>query len=94
MAAKEINKWALATSLSFVIISILNGIIVPLKEKSEGFKDFLINFGGIFGMKHHLYGQIWFLGIIFIILTLLFYYTNIGVSLANALKIKNDAVLA
>ena len=94
MAAEDINKWVLSTSLSFVIISILNGFLVPIKEKSQGFHDFLGHFGGIFGIKHHLYGQIWFLGIIFIILTLLFYYTNIGVSLANALKINNDTALA
>ncbi len=90
----SMDSWILGSSFAFIIISILNPFIVIGKEKSAGFKDFFVNLGKVLGMEHHLYGHLWFFIILFVIFTLLFAYTTLGESIANALKIDDYAKLA
>lgn len=93
----DMNKWVKGSMLSYIIISILNFIFVILKEGSPaggGFKQFMVDFGGVFGIDHHLYGHIVFLLFTFIILILLFVYVPaVGDGFANAIKM-NDYVWA
>ena len=81
------DRWVVSTSLSVILLGILNAIVVPMKEKSEGFKNFFIDFGGWFGINHHLYGHILLFAIIFVILTLIFALTGTAVSITKAIKI-------
>ncbi len=87
MSKETMDNWVLGSSLAFIIIAVLNPFIVIGKEKSSGFKDFFVNFGGIFGIEHHLYGHIWVFIFLFVIFTLLFAYTTLGATIAEALKI-------
>ncbi len=91
--AETMNPWMKASSISYVIIAILNFIIVILKEtspKDGGFKAFITNFGGTFGLAHHLYGHIVLLLLLFIIFDLLFVYAKLNDSVGKLLKLEDN----
>ncbi|MHA1912156.1 MAG: hypothetical protein ACTSYA_10715 [Candidatus Kariarchaeaceae archaeon] len=80
------DPWMKASLLSYVLISILNFIIVIMKEENHDFKGFMIDFGNVFGIDHHLYGHIVLLIILFAAIMILLVYTPLNDILADLIK--------
>ena len=83
---QTMDPWIKASLLSYVVVSIMNFIIVIMKEENHDFKQFMIDFGDIFGIDHHLYGHIVLLIIVFAAIMLLLVYTPLNDTLAKLIK--------
>ena len=84
--SQTMDPWIKASVLSYVIISVMNFIIVILKEEDHGFKDSMVSLGKTFGNEHHLYGHIVLLILVFAALMILFVYTPLNDMISDLIK--------